>query len=273
MRLTRGRTLSSIVLVVIVLAWALAVAPGCSRNRGKAVKVLGSTSVQPFAEMLSQEFNAGHSDAYVEVDGGGSAAGIKAIAQGYANIGMCSRGLKKGEDFTPITIALDGIAIVVHHDNPVKNLSRQQIRKMFTGEIVNWASLGGRDAKITLITREEGSGTREAFTKMLMDGEPITMHCITEPSNGSVKALVGGDENAIGYMSLGQVEGNVRAVDVDGTVASRDNVVNGTYPLVRPFLFILNGQAQPQSQKFIDFVLSPQGQKMLEDEGLVRAPK
>ena len=259
-------------MALFALVTAVAVAPGCSRNKGRAVKVLGSTSVQPFAEMLSQEFNKSHSDLYVEVDGGGSAAGIKAVAQGYANIGMCSRSLKKGEDFTPITIALDGIAIVVHHDNPVKNLTREQIRKMFTREITNWSSLGGRNAAITLITREEGSGTREAFTKMLMDGQPITMHCITEPSNGSVKALVGGDENAIGYMSLGQVEGNVRAVDVEGVVANRANVVNGTYPLVRPFLFILNGKASPQSQKFINFVLSSQGQKMLEDEGLVKAP-
>ena len=265
--------LKNAMLVVTLIAVFAAIVPlGCSRGKDRAVKVLGSTSIQPFAEMLAQEFNAKQKDVYVEVDGGGSTAGLKAISEGYASIGMCSRGLKNGENFTPITIALDGIAVVVRKSNPVKSLTREQIRDMFAGRLTYWSQVGGRHKKITLITREEGSGTREAFTKLVMGDEPITP-CITEPSNGAVKALVDGDEDAIGYMSLGQVQGGLRAVDVDGVAATRENVVNGKYPLVRPFLFVVKSQPDSQSQKFIDFVLSDQGQRVLEQEGLVAVPK
>jgi len=263
---------NALLMVTLIVVFVAVLPVGCSRGKDRAVKVLGSTSIQPFAEMLAQEFNASHKDVYVEVDGGGSTAGLKAIAEGYANIGMCSRGLKNGENFTPITIALDGIAVVVCKSNPVKNLTREQIRDMFAGRIKYWSEVGGRHRKITLITREEGSGTREAFAKLVMDNEPITP-CITEPSNGAVKALVDGDEDAIGYMSLGQVQDGLRPVDVDGVPATRENVVNGKYPLVRPFLFVVKDKPDPHSQKFIDFVLSDQGQRMLEQEGLVAVPK
>jgi len=280
----------------------------CSKSKGHAVKVLGSTSIQPFAEMLSQSFNASSKDAYVEVDGGGSTAGLKGVADGYADVGMCSRQLKAGEDFKEYTIALDGIAVVLNQHNPVQNLTLTQIRMMFTGQIKNWKAVGGPDMPVRLITREEGSGTREAFTTLVMEKEMakeiskqkagykdpatmpvevkekidklhrerprITLRSITEPSNGSVKALVEGDVAAIGYMSLGQVEGDhVKAITVDGVMPTVETVTSGKYPLVRPFLFVVKDKPTPQAKQFIDYVLSDVGQRMLENAGLIRAPK
>ena len=303
------------VLAVTVLVAMVAVGmmfAGCSRNKGRTVSVIGSTSVQPFAEMLADEFNSKHSDMYVEVQGGGSTAGIQAVESGYANIGMCSRMLKSDEHYTPITIALDGVAVVVHPSNPVDTLTLEQIRGMFSGKITNWKEVGGKDVPITLITREEGSGTREAFTQLVMDKDTadkvkkiksrykdpatmpaedktaieelernkprITMYTITEPSNGSVKALVMGDAAGIGYMSLGQVKGEVKALKIRGVGGdvvdpTAEAVLSGKYPLVRPFLFVIKGTVGAESQKFIDYVLSDEAQRILENKGLIRAPK
>jgi phosphate transport system substrate-binding protein len=257
------------------LAAALLFPHGCSRSKGRTVSAIGSTSIQPFAEELADEFNARHSDTYVEVQGGGSTAGIQAVESGYAQIGMCSRGLKDDEktSLSGICIALDGIAVVVHNSNRVSDLTTEQIRNIFAGRVKNWNQVGGDDRPLTVITREEGSGTREAFTKLVMqDNAEITMRSITMPSNGSVKALVEGDPAGIGYISLGMVDEALKAVRVDGKEASRQGVNEGRYKLVRPFLFVVKGQPTVEAQKFIDFVLSDDGQKTLEKRGLIRAP-
>lgn len=236
------------------------------------MSVIGSTSVQPFAEMLAEEFNRNNGDVRVEVQGGGSTAGIQAVANGIAQIGTCSRSLKPEETgFTPITIARDGIAVVVNLANKVSNLSRHQIRAIYEGKITNWRDVGGTDQPIRLITREEGSGTREAFTHLVMGETRIAASAITQESNGAVKELVKNDPGAIGYMSLGLVHGDLKALTVDGVKANAGDVINGTYPLVRPFLFVVKGTPDAAAQRFIDFVLSPPAQAMLEKEGLVRA--
>lgn len=302
----------------IILTAALALGgatSGCSRNKGKTVSVIGSTSIQPFAEMLAEEFNHANPGMYVEVQGGGSTAGLQAVESGYAHVGMCSRSLKSDESFTPITIALDGVAVIVHPSNPIRTLSIHQIREMFAGKVASWTSLGGPNLPVRLITREEGSGTREAFTNLVMEASPlckqikklkgsykdaatmpadakaqiqdmeqrkdrIDMKAITQPSNGSVRALVMGDPAAIGYISLGQVgDGSeVRALHIekdDGKIVepTSHTVQDGRYPLVRPFLFVFKGELGPQAKAFIDFVLSDKGQALLEEQGLVRVPK
>ena len=246
------------------------------RGRSSAVNVLGSTSIQPFAGMLAQEFNKMHPDCLVDVQGGGSTAGLEAADTGIADIGTCSRALTPEEEkvFTPIVIARDGLAIVVHPSNPVDNLSRERIRRMFTGEITEWSQIPGYESfkrPIQLITREEGSGTREAFMKLIMGQERVSRRALNQESNGAVKELVKHDPCAIGYMSLGLVQGELKMVRVDGRTPSAAAVKNETYPLVRPFLFVTKGPPDEQAKRFIDFVLSGPSQKTLEEEGLISA--
>ena len=257
------------VIGVAVLALAL-LAMGWGGGQGAALNVVGSTSIQPFAEILAQEFNR-TSDFAVDVQGGGSTAGLQAAANGIADIGMCSRGLKEDESglFQVVTIARDGLAVVIHLDNPVADLTREQIGRLFAGEYTSWTQVGGPDRPVRLITREEGSGTREAFQKLVMHKRRIARRALTQESNGSVKELVRHDACAIGYMSLGLVGPDLKVIRVDGAPPTAEEVLAGRYPLVRPFLFVTKGTASPRARQFIDFVLSPPGQQMLMREGLV----
>ena len=243
-------------------------------KRQTAVRAVGSTSVQPFAEMLAETFNRDHPDNIVDVQGGGSAAGLQAARTAIADIGMCSRGLKPDEKFDFVVIAHDGLAIVVHPSNPLVGLKHDQIRNLFAGRITNWSELGTPDhplpdLTIHLITREEGSGTREAFTKLIMGEEDIAPMALTQESNGAVKELVRNDPAAIGYMSLGLVGGELKSLQVDGIDPTVAEVKAGHYPLVRPFLFVWCAQPGPKAQRYVDFVCSADGQRMLEREGLV----
>jgi phosphate transport system substrate-binding protein len=159
---------------------------------------------------------------------------------------------------------------VVSPKNPVAKLSVEQIRALFAGKVTRWSEVGGKDGPIRPITREEGSGTRESFVRLVMGNERISGRALTQESNGAVKELVMGDPAAIGYMSLGLVDKDLKAVAVDGIQPAVEHVLAGRYNLVRPLLFVTKGTATAAAQKFIDFVLSPQGQTMLATEGLVR---
>jgi phosphate transport system substrate-binding protein len=259
-----------VVAAGLTVLWS---AGGCQRSSAKSVKAIGSTSILPFAELLAQQFNQAHADLRVEVQGGGSTAGIQALQNGIADIGMCSRALKDDEakTLTPVMIARDGLAIVVNNANPVSGMTKEQIRKIFSGEIKDWKEMeGGKEGTIRVIVREEGSGTREAFMTLVMGKTELAKGAMAQESTGAVKELVKSDAGAIGFMSLGQVGQEVKALSVDGATASADGVKDGKYPLWRPFLFVLKGQASPDSQRFIDFVLSEDGQKAMEKEGLVR---
>jgi phosphate transport system substrate-binding protein len=245
----------------------------CRRDDGRTLNVVGSTSIQPFAELLAQDYGKTHPQDLVDVQGGGSTAGLQAVANGLAHIGMCSRSLKADEagQFTPIVIARDGLAIVVNPANAVKELSLEQLRGLFSGRITNWKDVGGNDGPVRPITREEGSGTRESFVNLVMGKDRISRRALTQESNGAVKELVRGDAAAIGYMSLGLVGHEIRALTVEHASPTVENVLSGKYRLARPFLFVTQGKPSPEAQKFVDYVLSPEGQKALEAEGLVRA--
>ncbi|HOW69724.1 MAG TPA: phosphate ABC transporter substrate-binding protein [Phycisphaerae bacterium] len=260
-----------LVLGTAVLCWQLC--SGCRRDDGRTLNVVGSTSIQPFAELLGQAYGKKHPDHMVDVQGGGSTAGVQAVANGLAHIGMCSRSLKDEErdQFTPIIVARDGLAIIVNPSNPVSGLSREQLRDLFSGSIKNWKEVGGRDGPVRPITREEGSGTRESFVSLVMGKTRISRAALTQESNGAVKELVRGDPAAIGYMSLGLVGGEIKALLVDGEKPDAANVLTGGYKLVRPFLFVTKGAPTPEARQFITYVLSAEGQKALESEGLIRA--
>ncbi len=258
-----------LVLALLILGgtWGCNSSPGGSTH---SVCVAGSTSVQPFAEKLAEIFMHQHPEIRVDVQGGGSSAGIQAAVQGAANLGSSSRELLGDEKkLQEIPIAYDGIAVIVHPSNPLTNMSLEQLRQIFEGKTKDWRSLGLPPPPIHLITREEGSGTREAFEHLVMGKNEITPSALVQDSNGSVRELVAGDPNSLGYISAGLVDDRVKAVAIDGVSPTIENIKNHTYELRRRFLLVSRQAPAGACKDFVDFILSPQGQQILEKEGLV----
>ena len=256
-----------------VWVWAffvLTLSPaGCQKPQG-GLTVVGSTSVQPFAEVLAEEYMAHHSQGKIYVQGGGSSAGIHAVQTEAAQVGMSSRTLLPEEhDLIGVPIAYDAIAIIVHPTNPITNLSIDQIKRIFSHQITNWSETGGRDQPITLVTREEGSGTRESFQHLIMGKTEISLAALVQDSNGAIRQVAADDPNAIGYISLGLVNDRVKALKIDGVEANVENIKKQQYKFVRPFLFVFKSNPQGLAKNFLDYILSVEGQKLLVQEGLV----
>jgi phosphate transport system substrate-binding protein len=242
---------------------------GCQRSKA-GITVAGSTSVEPFAELLAEEYMSRHPESHIYVQGGGSTAGIEAVINRAAKIGMSSRNLIGEEkNLYAVTIAKDAIAIIVHPKGPIQDISLNQIREVFSGKIKNWKELGGPFHPIVLVTREEGSGTREAFQKFVMGKEDISLGALVQDSNGAVRQVVASNPSAIGYISLGLVNNQIKALKISGVEPNLTDIENGKYTLVRPFLFLFNEEPTGEAKSFLEFVLSPLAQKLLFKEGLV----
>lgn len=260
-------------LALLSLALCVALAPGCRGSRGGAdLTLAGSTSIQPFADKWAEVFMEAHRDFGINVQGGGSSAGIQACKSGACQIGMSSRELKTDEkDLVEIVVARDGLAIIVHPSNPVRGAKVEEIKQIFAGDLKNWRYLGGPDRAITVVTREEGSGTRGAFQEMVMGKTRIFKGAITQDSNGTVREIVAHDPFAVGFISLGLVNDQVRALELDGVPGNEETILDGRYRLVRPFLFVSRGEPEGRAREFIDFVLSEEGQALIRKEGLLPA--
>lgn len=271
--------------LVVLLAVALVMvisAVGCGKSEEKAsgasadssnisgtVKVAGSTSVQPLAEELADAFMDKNPDVNVSVQGGGSSAGIESAAKGTAQIGTSSRELQPEEKsgITETIIANDGIAVIVSTDNQITGLTKDQIKKVFTGEVTDWSQVGGKKGPITVVVREEGSGTRGAFEEMILGkGTRFIANAVVQNSTGAVKTAVTKDSNAVGFISLGSVDDTVIAIKVDGTAVSEATVLDKSYKISRTFIFLTKGEADPATKAFIDFVLSADGQKIISEK-------
>jgi len=260
-----------VVACVFTASWLTG---GCGKNadeRQARIRIVGSTSVFPFAEMLAEAYQKVRPEIEVDVQAGGSTVGIVSVRDGICDIGTSSRHLRKGETegVTIIEIARDGIAVIVHPSNKLASLTKAQIRDIYSHKITNWKELGGDDTSIAFITREEGSGTRGAFEEIVMGDTKISPSGLVQDSNGSVREAVATSPHAIGYISLALVNDKVRAVAVDRVAATAENLAKGDYPVVRPFLFVVKGKPQGEVKNFIDFVLGPDGQAVLKKEGLL----
>jgi phosphate transport system substrate-binding protein len=262
----------------LLLALALAAGPlalvGCRGPQSGGLTVAGSTSVQPLAELLADRYMAEHPGVTINVQGGGSSAGVRAAQSGAAGIGMASRELKPSETgLTTFLMARDAIAIIVHPTNHLRALTKKQVRGIFSGQTQRWEEFGGQPGTINFITREEGSGTRGAFEDMVMDKDTeIAPDGIVQDSTGAVRAIVAGDRNAIGYISLGMVTPEVATVALDGVVPTHASVLDGRYSLTRPFLLLTKGEPTPAAQTYLDYVRTPPCQAIVEDEGYFPAP-
>ena len=252
---------------------------GCigGEKESKTLSLAGSTTVEPIALRVAEVYMEKHPDVKVTVQGGGSSTGIKMVGEGTVDIGNASRKIKDEEkdlypDLVGTIIAYDGIAIVVHPSNPVENLTKQQLQDIYAGKITNWKELGGEDREIVVVTRAEGSGTHDTFMELIMNKGKIeeTSSALQKPSNGAVKATVAGNENAIGYIGLGYIDSSVKVMKIDGVTPSSTTVKDGTYLLSRALYMYTKGTPSGVAKDFINFILSDEGQNIVEEVGFIR---
>ena len=263
--------LMSTVLVAVI-------AVGCgsddsTESSGVKITISGSTSVGPSMDLLAEEFETKNEGISIEIQQLGSSAGIKNAIDGTSEIGMASRDLKDEEKNTGLQeteIALDAIALITNSSNEVKDLTMEQIKGIYTGKITNWSEVGGKDAPIVVVSREDGSGTRGAFEEIVgYESAELTKDAQISDGSGNIKSMILGNENAIGYISSSYVDETVTGLTVGGEELTVDNVKSGKYALARPFLLVNKQEISEQANNLIEFVLSEEGQSILENEGLI----
>jgi phosphate transport system substrate-binding protein len=240
-------------------------ASGVSETR---LNVSGSTTVLPIAETAAEMFQERNPGTSVLVAGIGSSAGIEAVASGQSEIGTSSRDLKDEEKSLGLVdtpIAHDAIAVIVHPANAISGLTKDQIAAVFEGRITNWKELGGPDMAIGVVNRDEASGTREAFWKIVLGERPFDRTAAVLPGTGQVRFVVAQSRGAIGYISVGFVDRTVKAVAVDGVMPTEADIMSKRYPISRLLHFFTKGEPSGLAKRYIDFVLSSDVQ-----EGVVR---
>ena len=260
-------------MMVGVLALSTLTGCGSSKTTG-AVSTDGSTSMEKVIGALGEAFqnDTGISFTYNPT---GSGSGIKAVQEGRCDIGLSSRDLKKEEKeagLSAVVLAYDGIAVIVNPENPISDLSIEDIAKIYKGEITNWSEVGGNDAEIVLIGREAGSGTRDGF-ESITDTEDACKYRQELTSTGDVITTVSQNPGAIGYASVASVKDSVKAVTVDGVAATEENIKNGSYVVQRPFILVTKTDT-PLSDaafKFFTYITSADANEIISAAGVVPA--
>ena len=235
----------------------------------------GSTSMEKVIGALSESYMAANKDVTVNYNPTGSGAGITAVQEGTCDIGLSSRALKdeeKAAGLKETVLAYDGIAIIVHPDNPVSDLSIEQIAKLYTGEITNWKDVGGNDAEVVLIGREAASGTRDGF-ESITGTKDKCQYRQELTSTGDVITAVSQNPDAIGYASLAAIKDSVKALSVDGFTPSEATVKDGSYPVQRPFVLVtVEGKTlSAAAQSFFDYATSADAADIIAKAGAVAA--
>ena len=244
----------------------------------KIIVIKGSTTVLPIAQSCSEVFMDQNEDISISVQGGGSGVGIASLIDGTCNIADASRPIKdkeiataKEKGINPVAnvVARDAIAVAVHPSNDIDGLTLEQIKAIYTGEISNWSDLGGSDSEIVVISRDSSSGTFETFNELALDDEKVRPDALLQASNSAVATSVANTPGAIGYIGLGYVSEKVKAVAVDETMPSKETVNSGDYALARPLFMYTDGEPKGAVEKFLDFVMSEEGQKLVEENGYI----
>lgn len=272
--------MKKIITVLCAAVMALSLFAGCGQKAndngtttGGTVSTDGSTSMEKVIGALGESFMEANSGTTFTYNPTGSGSGIQAVSEGRCDIGLSSRALKDDEKASGLketTLALDGIAIIVNPQNPVKDLSLEQIAKIYTGEITNWKDVGGEDAEIVRIGREAGSGTRDGF-ESITDTKDACQYRQELTSTGDVITTVSQNPNAIGYASLASIKDSVKALTVNGVAPTEATVKDGTYLVQRPFVLVTKeGVALSETaQKFFDFATSADAASIISAAGAV----
>ena len=239
-----------------------------------SISMVGSTSMEKFANSLSEAFMEKYPDVTVTAEFVGSSAGVEAAQNGTADIGNASRNLKEEEKAAGIAeniVAIDGIAVVVDNTNTVEDLTKEQLSKIYKGEVTNWSDVGGSDMPVVVVGREAGSGTRSAFEELL-ELEEQCKYANELDSTGAVMAKVAATPGAIGYVSLDVLDDTVKAVKLDGAEPTEENIKAGNYFLSRPFVMATKGEIAEQNdlvKALFDYIYSPEGDELVKSVGLI----
>ncbi len=281
--------------IVISMACVVSLMSLLTTQAAEQITTAGSSTIRPIVNKASVAFKKTHPGVGFVVGGGGSSHGVKAVGTGEVMIGQASRYIKDKEmqkypKLVPFMVGLDGIAMIVNKNNPLGSITKEQVQNIFTGRVTNWKDVGGNDAPIVLISKEEGRSTLELFLKYFgleakETGEGRNMKMVHKKKgdsafgtaeakligpNKEAIAAVSTKTNAIAYVSIGTAQeiakkgGRLKLLDLDGVPATIQNVGNETYPLRRPLHVITNGDPQGTVKEFIDFILSDEGQKIVE---------
>lgn len=283
MRKFFGRFTITAVILTILLAGAMPVF-----SSGKMIQVKGSDTMVNLMSNLAEEYMKAHPGVTVAVTGGGSGTGIAALLNNTTDVCASSRTFKEEETKlalsknitpTPITIGLDGLAVMVHPKNPIAELSLEQLRKIYTGEYTKWSDVGGADKSIVLLSRESNSGTYVYFQEHVLNKADYSRTALLMPSTAAIAKSVSEDETAIGYGGIAYAEKaavktvNVKtSADAPAVRPSTETVLNGSYPISRPLFLYTNGTASGDVKAFVDYCLSGSGQKIVTETGYISSP-
>lgn len=267
--------------IFVIILSALFILGGCSNNTQKVkdkasakITLAGSTSMEKLCEALKESFVNDNPSYNVSVEYTGSGAGLESLANGSVDIGNASRNLKQKEKERGLienVVAIDGIATIANKENSVKNLSKEQLAKIYLGEISNWQELGGEDEAIIVIGREAGSGTRDAFEELLKIKDKCK-YAQELDSTGGVLAKVSAAKGAIGYVSLDVLNSNVLGLKIDNVEPSAKEILAGNYSLQRSFVMATKGEIAKQNdaiQAWFAYLSSPKGQEIIKKVGLI----
>lgn len=244
----------------------------------KEVTIKGSTTVLPIVQSCAETFMANRSDVSLSVQGGGSGLGIASLIDGTCEIASSSRSMKskeiqraKEKNVVPYenVIARDALAVIIHPSNPLDKVTRQQLKKIYTGEISNWSQLGGHKGKIVVISRDTSSGTFETFNDLVLEKKRVRPDALFSASNQAVAQTVKQTPAAIGYIGHGYLSPVVKAIAVDGVYPELENLKNATYVLTRNLYMYTNGEPKGPVKDFIEFVLSEEGQNLVQKAGFL----
>lgn len=235
--------------------------------------VAGGTAHIPVMEEAAKRIMKAWPKIRITVGGGGSGIGIQKVGEGLIDIGNAGRPVKEKElakyQLRSFAFAIDGVAVVVHPSNPVRDITAQQARDAFAGRITSWKDLGGPDAEIHLYGRDEASGTRAVFWKKLLAKGDVAKRANIVKSNGAMKTAISKDAQGLGYMSIGRIDDSLVSVAIDGVAATQENATNGSYGVTRRLFMNTNGEPEPLAQAFISYISSPEGRDIVAAQGYI----
>ncbi len=259
--------------LALAAAMTVSVFSGCSDKSAGTVSTDGSTSMEKVIGTLGEAFESDNSGVTFTYNPTGSGSGIQAVLEGRCDIGLSSRALKEDEisqGLEETILAYDGIAIIVNPENPITDLSTDEIASIYKGDITNWKDLGGNDGEIVLIGREAGSGTRDGF-ESIIGVEEVCKYRQELTSTGDVITTVAGNPNAVGYASLASLKDTVKVLQVGGVTPTDDTIKDGIYAVQRPFVLVTKKDTElsEAAQSFYDFAVSEDAASLISDAGVV----
>lgn len=243
------------------------------KDQSGVLDIAGGTAHLPVMKQAAKNIMMVNPSIKITVTGGGSGVGVKKLAEGLISIGNTGRPLKEFEieqyGLVSFPFAIDGVTIIVNPSNPITQLTKMQLKEIFSGKIINWKEVGGNDAPISLYIREEGSGTREVFEDKVMYKTHPCKKANVFNSTGSIKTAISQDKNAIGYIGIGYLDSSVKGLVVDNMIPTQENTFNGSYTISRLLYINTKGEPKGITKLFIDYLYSPEGRDIITKAGYI----